>query len=111
MQEFINTNENPNGLRIHSNKNKDALFDSFSAKMFDSIKVKSSLIKIEKAENQYEPCCSYINLALFITVNPYNKNGLIINIGIFPTKEKVIFISIYKFTLFQISTFDFSKFL
>jgi hypothetical protein len=35
---------------MYSNKNKDVLFDSFSAKIFDSIKVKSRIIKIKKAE-------------------------------------------------------------
>ena len=48
LQEFTNTTDNPLELRIYVYKKTGILFDSFKAKIGDSIEVKSKVIKTEK---------------------------------------------------------------
>ena len=93
LQEFTNSTEKPMELRIYLYKKKDILFDSFSAKIGDSIEVKSKIIKKEKAEIKYEDSISSGNAAIFASEDPTDENRLIINMGNIPPKEKVIFIT------------------
>ena len=95
LQEFTNSSSNPIELKIYLYKKKDILFDSFSAKIGDSIEVKSRIIKKEKAEIKYEDSISSGNAAIFVGEDPINENRLIINMGNIPPKEKVIFITKY----------------
>ena len=93
LQEFTNSSSNPIELKIYLYKKKDILFDSFSAKIGDSIEVKSRIIKKEKAEIKYEDSISSGNAAIFVSEDPTDENRLIINMGNIPPKEKVIFIT------------------
>ena len=89
-QEFINENELPLELKIYIYKNKNIIFDSFTAKIGDSIEVKSKIIKKEKAEIKYSDSIASGNAAIFVNEDP-NEKRLIINMGNIPPKEKVVF--------------------
>ena len=91
LQEFTNTTDNPLELRIYVYKKTGILFDSFKAKIGDSIEVKSKVIKTEKAETKYTDSIASGNAAIFVKEDPDNKNRYIINMGNIPAKEKVIF--------------------
>ena len=52
-QKFKNQSENPIELKIYFFKNDNLVFSSFSAKIGDSVTVKSKVIKKEKAETKY----------------------------------------------------------
>ena len=87
------------------------IFSSFSAKIGDSIKVKSKIIKKSKAEEKYTDSISSGNAAIFISKDPYNSNRIIINMGNIPPKQEIIFKSefiqfiessnLYEFELFR----------
>ena len=94
IQEFINENDFPLELKIYIYKNKDIIFDSFTAKIGDSIEVKSKIIKKEKAEVKYTDSIASGNAAIFVNEDP-NENRLIINMGNIPPREKVIFTTKY----------------
>lgn len=89
-QVFINENNFPLELKIYIYKNKDIIFDSFTAKLGESIEVKSKIIKKEKAEVKYSDSIASGNAAIFVNEDP-NEKRLIINMGNIPAKEKVIF--------------------
>ena len=92
-QRFQNENETPLELRIFINKKKDIIFSSFSAKIGDSIAVKSKVIKKEKAIEKYTDSIASGNAAIFVAEHPLNEDIIIINMGNIPPKQELIFIS------------------
>ena len=107
-QKLTNSGENPLELKIYVyNTNTNLIFSSFSAKIGDSIEVKSKVIKQSKAEEKYTDSISSGNAAIFVSKDPKNKNRIIINMGNIPPKQEVIFIS--EFIQF-VETSDFYEF-
>ena len=107
LQEFLNTEDNPIELQIYV-YNDEILFDSLSAKIGDSIRVESKVVKTEKAGTKYTESIASDNVAIFIQKDPYNKNIHIINLGNIPPQEKVIFKSKFiHFTEFNKNKFEF----
>ena len=102
-QLFTNVSKNPIELKIYVSKKQGLLFSSFTAKIDDSIKVKSKVIKKEKAEEKYTDSISSGNAAIFVCDDPLDENRLIINMGNIPPKAKVEFWSEF------ISFIDFNK--
>ena len=110
-QKFKNETDNPLELKIYINKIQKILFSSFSAKIGDSIEVKSKVIKKEKAEIKYSDSIASGNAAIFVSNDPTNSNRIIINMGNIPQKQEVIFTSeflqftetsdLYEFELFR----------
>ena len=92
-QRFKNENETNLELRIFINKKKDIIFSSFSAKIGDSITVKSKVIKKEKAIEKYNDSIASGNAAIFVAEHPLNNDILIINLGNIPPKQELIFTS------------------
>ena len=92
-QKIRNETENPLELKIYFYQNKKSLFTSFSAKIGDLIKVKSKIIKLEKAEENYTDNISSGNGAIFVCRDPYNEDKIIINMGNIPPKQDLTFIS------------------
>ena len=92
-QKFLNLSKNPLELKIYINKRKNVIFTSFKAEIGDSIKVKSKVIKKEKAEEKYSDAISSGNAAIFVCEDPYDENRIIVNMGNIPPYEKVVFIS------------------
>ena len=92
-QRLKNETENPLELQIYVNKNTNCIFSSFSAKIGDSIEVKSKVIKKSKAEEKYSDSIASGKAAIFVSDDPYNSHRIIINMGNIPPKQEVIFIS------------------
>ena len=95
IQEFINDLDNPLELKIFLYKKREILFDSFIAKIGDSIEVKSKIIKKEKAEKKYTDSIRKGNAAIFVQEDSYDDTKIIIHMGNIPSKEKVIFKSYF----------------
>ncbi len=91
-QKFKNPESNPLELKIYVYKKENIIFSSFSAQIGDSIKVKSKVIKKEKAEEKYNDAVSSGNGAIYVYEDEY-YNRIVINMGYIPPNEKVIFIS------------------
>ena len=108
-QEFINENDLPLELKIYIYKNKNIIFDSFTAKIGDSIEVKSKIIKKEKAEIKYSDSIASGNAAIFVNEDPDN-NRLIINMGNIPPKEKVVFTTKFLSFINSSNQFEFELF-
>ena len=89
-QKFLNSQNNPLELKIFLNQKKDNIFSSFNCQIGDSIKVKSKIIKKEKAEEKYTDTISSGNSAIYVT---YGNKKIIINMGNIPPKTEVILIS------------------
>ena len=92
-QRLKNETENPLELQIYVNKNINCIFSSFSAKIGDSIEVKSKVIQKTKAEEKYSDSIASGKAAIFVSDDPYNSHRIIINMGNIPPKQEVIFIS------------------
>ena len=92
-QKFTNTTENPLELKIYVFKKEGVIFSSFNCQIGDSIKVKSKVIKKEKAEQKYTDSVASGNAAIFVSNDPTNENRIIINMGNIPGKTDVLFIS------------------
>ena len=92
-QKFINLSKNPLELKIYINKRKGVIFSSFAAEIGDSIKVKSKVIKKEKAEENYSDAISSGNAAIFVSEDPDDEDRIIVNMGNIPPYEKVVFLS------------------
>ena len=90
-QRFKNPESNPLELKIFIYKKKDIIFSSFSAQIGDSIKVKSKVIKKEKAEEKYGDAIASGNAAIYVSEDSYN-NRVILNMGNIPAKEELILI-------------------
>ena len=102
IQKFINKEKFPLELKIYMYKSKKIIFSNFKAKIGDSIKVKSKIIKKEKAEKKYTDSISSGNAAIFVCEDPLNDDRIIINMGNIPSKSEVTFISEYiRFTDFS----------
>ena len=90
-QKFVNYEESPIELKIIVNqKMENFIFSSFICRIGDSIKVKSKIIKKEKAEEKYTDTISSGNSAIYVI---YDYEKIVINMGNIPPKTKVIFIS------------------
>ena len=92
-QRFKNDDETPLELRVFINKKKDIIFSSFSAKIGDSITVKSKVIEKEEAIEKYTDSISSGNAAIFVAEHPLNEDIIIINMGNIPPKQELIFTS------------------
>ena len=104
IQKLINKEKYPLELKIYIYKSKRILFSSFEAQIDDSIKVKSKVIKYEKAEVKYTDSISSGNAAIFVSEDPKDNNRIIINMGNIPCKSQVTFIS--EFILFTDYSLD-----
>ena len=91
IQKFSNPTENPLELKIYVFKKEGILFSSFQCQIGDSIKVKSKVIKKEKAEKKYTDSIASGNAAIFVCDDPNDENRIIINMGNIPAKTEVIF--------------------
>ena len=110
-QKLKNESENPVELKIYVYKNRNCIFSSFSAKIGDSIEVKSKVIKKKKAEEKYTDSISSGNAAIFVSNDPTNSQRIIINMGNIPPRQEVLFISeflqfvessdLYEFEIFR----------
>ena len=89
-QKLKNETENPIELKIYVDKIENMIFSSFSAKIGDSIEVKSKVIKKSKAEEKYTDSISSGNAAIFVSKDRFNSR-IIINMGNIPPKQEVIF--------------------
>ena len=109
-QKFKNQSENPLELKIYFFKNDNLVFSSFSAKIGDSIKVKSKVIKKEKAEAKYTDSIASGNAAIYVMEDPENSQKLIINLGNIPSNEEIIFISEYLQFMETSKSYEFEMF-
>ena len=91
-QKFKNPTSNPLELKIYVYKIENIIFSSFSAQIGDSIKVKSKVIKKEKAKEKYSDAISSGNAAITVNEDEY-INRLVIDMGNIPPNEEVTFIS------------------
>ena len=91
-QKFKNPTSNPLELKIYVYKIENIIFSSFSAQIGDSIKVKSKVIKKEKAKEKYNDAISSGNAAITVNEDEY-INRLVIDMGNIPPNEEVTFIS------------------
>ena len=91
IQKFKNQSEEPLELKIYIYKNANLIFSSFNAKIGDSIKVQSKVIKKEKAEIKYTDSISSGNAAIFVAEDPSEPDRIIINMGNIPANEEVLF--------------------
>ena len=89
-QIFINSSIFPIELNIYLYKDKSLILSNFTAKIGNSITVKSKIIKKEKAEEKYTDIISSGNAAIFVKDE---LDKYIINMGNIPPKENIIFIS------------------
>ena len=92
-QTFSNSTEESLELKIFVFKRENIIFSSFNCQIGDSIKVKSKVIKKEKAEIKYTDTIASGNTAIFVTEDQDFEQRIIINMGNIPSKTKVIFIS------------------
>jgi uncharacterized protein YegL len=91
IQKFSNATESPLELKIYVFKKTGVVFSSFQCQIGDSIKVKSKVIKKEKAEKKYTDSIASGNAAIFVSDDPKDENRIIINMGNIPAKTEVIF--------------------
>ena len=91
-QKFTNPTDNPLELKIYVYKKEGLIFSEFFCQIGYSIKVKSKVIKKEKAEQKYTDSIASGNAAIFVSDDPNNENRIIINMGNIPPKNDVIFI-------------------
>ena len=109
-QKFSNPSENPLELRIFVYKKEGLIFSSFNCQIGDSIKVKSKVIKKEKAEQKYTDSIASGNAAIFVSQDPDNENRTIINMGNIPPKTEVIFISEFIHSVEASKKYEFEMF-
>ena len=93
IQKFYNSLDNPLELKIYIFKKENIIFSSFNCQIGDSIKIKSKVIKEEKAKAKYVDSIASGNAAIFVAHDEYNKNEIILNMGNLPPKSEIIFIS------------------
>ena len=110
IQKFTNPTENPLELKIYLFKKMDIILSCFSCKIGDSIKIKSKVIKKEKAEKKYIDSVSSGNKAIFVSDNQDNENILIINMGKIPSKADIIFISEFIYPIEASQKYEFDLF-
>ena len=93
-QKLLNKFDNPLELQIFLNNSNKYIFTSFTAKIGDSIEVRSKLIKETKAEEKYTDSISSGNAAIYVSYDIYDSR-YIINMGNIPPKQELIFTSEY----------------
>jgi len=109
-QKIKNESKFPKELMIYVYKNNKNIFSSFTAKIGDSIEVKSKIIKTEKAEEKYTDSISSGNAAIYASIDPKDKNKLIINMGNIPPKEELVFTSEFLQFIESSDTYEFELF-
>ena len=93
-QKILNDSDNPIEVEVLIKKNLDnIIFSSFYAQIGDSTKVKSKVIKTEKAEEKYTDSISSGNAAIYTDIDKEDKNKIIVHIGNIPPKQELIFTS------------------
>ena len=108
-QNFINPEDKPLELKICLLKDPNILFNSFKAKIGDSIIVKSKVINKEKTLIKYTDAIASGNAAIFVAEDEEN-NTIIINMGNIPPKEKVVFISEFIYYIKYTNYYEFEIF-
>ena len=108
-QNFINPEDKPLELKIGLRKDPNILFNSFKAKIGDSIIVKSKVINKEKTLIKYTDAIASGNAAIFVAEDEEN-NTIIINMGNIPPKEKVVFISEFIYYIKYTNYYEFEIF-
>ena len=108
-QNFINPYNKPLELKIGLRKEPNILFNSFQAKIGDSIIVKSKVINKEKATIKYTDAISSGNTAIFVAEDK-DKNIALINMGNIPPNEKVVFISEFLYFTKHTNYYEFEIF-
>ena len=109
-QKIENDSENPIELKIYVYKKENCIFSSFSAKIGDSVTVKSKVIKKEKAKEKYADNISSGNAAIFVSDDPSNENRIIINMGNIPSKQELLFISEFIYLTESSENYEFELF-
>ena len=74
-QKFTNSTDNPLELKIYVYKKEGLIFSEFFCQIGYSIKVKSKVIKKEKAEQKYTDSIASGNAAIFVSDDPDNENS------------------------------------
>ena len=93
-QKILNDTDNPIEVEVLIKKELDnIIFSSFYAQIGDSTKVKSKVIKTEKAEEKYSDSISSGNAAIYTDIDKEDKNKIIVHIGNIPPKQELIFTS------------------
>ena len=92
-QKMKNESDYPLELKIYVFKNKNYIFSSFKAKIGDLVEVESQIIKTDKAEEKYTDIISSGGAAIFVRIDPFDENKIIIHMGNIPPKEELIFTS------------------
>ena len=111
-QRILNNSDKPIELEAYILKNLDnIIFSSFYAQIGNSTKVKSKVIKKEKAEEKYSDAISSGNTGIFTAVDPNDKNNIIVHIGNLPPKQELIFTSEFiQFTESSKNSFEYELF-
>ena len=111
-QRILNNSDKPIELEAYILKNLDnIIFSSFYAQIGNSTKVKSKVIKKEKAEEKYSDAISSGNASIFTAVDPNDKNNIIVHIGNLPPKQELIFTSEFiQFTESSNNSFEYELF-
>ena len=109
-QRFTNHSENPLELQIYFRNQSNIIFSSFDCKIGDSIKVKSKVIKKEKAEEKYTDALSSGNAAIFVRHIQNDENKIIINMGNIPPNNEVIFTSEFIHPMEALEKYEFEFF-
>ena len=93
---ILNNSDNPIELEVYIDRYSDKnIFSSFEAQIGDSKKVKSKVIKEEKAEKKYTDSVASGNAAIYTSVDKDDKDKIIVHIGNIPPKEELTFNSEY----------------
>ena len=109
IQKFKNPESKPLELKIYIYKKEGIIFSSFSAQIGDSIKVKSKVIKKEKAEEKYTDSISSGNTAIYVYEEKDN-NRIVINMGNIPPREEMMFSSEFIHLTEASKTYEFELF-
>jgi hypothetical protein len=93
---ILNNSDKPIELEVYIDRYSDNnIFSSFEAQIGDSKRVKSKVIKEEKAEVKYTDSVASGNAAIYTVIDKKDKNKIIVHIGNIPPKEELTFISEY----------------
>ena len=107
IQKLKNEESNPLELRVFIYKKVGIIFSSFIAQIGDSIKVKSKVIKKEKAENKYTDAISKGNAAIYV-YEEYDR--IVINMGNIPPNQEITLISDFIQLVETSKTYEFELF-
>ena len=92
-QIFSNPTADRLELNIYILKKPNIIFSSFNCQIGDSIKVKSIVIKEEKAKEKYEDALASGKASIFVVNDPDDKNKIVIHIGNIPPNKDIILTS------------------